>query len=284
MLTMRPARLTRRAILAGMLTAACRRGIRGSSRGRVLSLGPAITETIFAIGGASALAGVSDYCDFPEEARGYPRAGTALQPNLEVIANLRPEVIVGQEAQGSQLSTLERIAPVRALPWLTLPSFVSSVRALGDIVGQRANADALADRVQSGLTSRASASSPRVLVVMTFDPASSAAVWFERRNSLHGAALEAAGGRNAVDEDVHGPPALSLERVIQLDPDLIIPLVNRDPSDEAVREAIASWRRVPVLRAVQRGAVRPVALQGIFSQGPRILALAEALGAVIRSS
>ncbi|HVJ92146.1 MAG TPA: ABC transporter substrate-binding protein [Labilithrix sp.] len=279
------ARLTRRAILAGMLAAACRRGTRGGSRGRVLTLGPAITETIFAIGGASALAGVSDYCDFPEEARGYPRAGTALQPNLEVIANLRPEVIVGQEAQGSQLSTLARIAPVRTLPWLTLASVVSSVRALGDLVGQRANADALADRVQSGLTSRASADSPRVLLVMTFDAASSATVWFERRNSLHGAALEAAGGRNVVDEDVHGPPALSLERVIQLDPDLVIPLVNaQDPSAKAVHDAVASWKRVPVLRAVQRGAVRPVALPGIFSQGPRILALAEALGAIVRSS
>ena len=251
----------------------------------MLTLGPAITETIFAIGGASALAGVSDYCDFPEEARGYPRAGTALQPNLEVIANLRPEVIVGQEAQGSQLSTLARIAPVRTLPWLTLASVVSSVRALGDLVGQRANADALADRVQSGLTSRASADSPRVLLVMTFDAASSATIWFERRNSLHGAALEAAGGRNVVDEDVHGPPALSLERVIQLDPDLVIPLVNaQDPSAKAVHDAVASWKRVPVLRAVQRGAVRPVALPGIFSQGPRILALAEALGAIVRSS
>jgi iron complex transport system substrate-binding protein len=62
----------------------------------VVSLSPALTEKLYDIGLEEALVGVSDYCDYPDEAAGLPKCGTALLPNLERIADLTPHVILAQ--------------------------------------------------------------------------------------------------------------------------------------------------------------------------------------------
>src|SRR5512146_2715162 len=62
---------------------------------RIVSLAPAVTETLFALGEGGAVVGVSQYCDYPPAATHLPKVGTFLTPNVEAIAALRPDVLVG---------------------------------------------------------------------------------------------------------------------------------------------------------------------------------------------
>jgi len=55
---------------------------------RIVSLAPAVTETLFAIGAGGLVVGISDYCNYPPEALGLPRLGTSITPNYEAIARL----------------------------------------------------------------------------------------------------------------------------------------------------------------------------------------------------
>src|SRR6516225_3962135 len=62
---------------------------------RIVSLAPSVTETLFALGAGAEVVGVSQYCDYPPQARRLPRIGTFVTPNIEAIVALRPTLVIG---------------------------------------------------------------------------------------------------------------------------------------------------------------------------------------------
>ncbi|MGH8011975.1 MAG: helical backbone metal receptor, partial [Candidatus Binataceae bacterium] len=69
---------------------------------RIVSLDPAVTETIFALGAGKELVGVSQYTDYPPQAVKLPKVGTFLTPNIEAIVALRPTLIIGPAMSADQ--------------------------------------------------------------------------------------------------------------------------------------------------------------------------------------
>jgi iron complex transport system substrate-binding protein len=246
----------------------------GSGGARLVSLSPAITETVIALGAAEHLVGISEYCELPPS-RVLPRIGTALTPNYEAIVGMRPSLILCDDSVSSKKRELAALARSEFLPWLTLPEVVGSVRRLGEIVGRKPAAEDLAYRLERRLSRLPSSYAPRVLFLISFDPARPGELWFVKRNSLHGSALAAAGGRNAVDRDVAGLPRLGLEELLQLEPDLVI--LMRDPGAKAASgaELVEGFSRVAPLRAVRERRVGSI--DALHSVGPSILKLMSTL-------
>lgn len=248
---------------------------------RIVSLSPALTETLFAIGAGDRVVGVSDYCRYPQGVEKLAKAGTSITPNYEAIVSLAPTLIVTEAAVNSRPQSLERLAPTATLPWLTLNDVVDSTRKLGKLTGQVEAAEALASALSRRLSVEPPNDAPRVLLVLGYQGERLDEVWFIRRNSVHGAALRAAGGRNAVAKDVWGQPRLSLEQVIALDADMVIVLLN--DSDQQTERVARQWQQIEPLTAVRRGKLRVVVAPEAFSNGPRILKLADRLQAAIDS-
>lgn len=247
---------------------------------RIVSITPAITETLFAIGAGPDVVGVSDYCADPPEVARLPRLGTTLTPAYETIARLDPDLILSESNVNVRADELRALGPTCLVPWLTLPQVLDGIRTVGRLTGHGTAADALAERIQTRLARPTPADAPRVLLVLASDTASLHEVWFIRRNSMHGAALAAAGGRNAVEDDVLGLPRLSLQRVIELDPDVILLLVAGKTSDEAATaKLLADWRALTPLTAVERGRIAVVEAPEAYISGPRIVALTDRLQA-----
>ncbi len=246
---------------------------------RIVSITPAITETLFAIGAGPQVVGVSDYCTFPPEATTLPHLGTTLTPAYETIARLDPELILSEDNVNVRATELRGLGPTCLIPWLALDQFVAGIRTVGRVTGHTGSADALADRIRTRLTTPAPAGAPRVLLVLASDTASLHEVWFIRRNSVHGAALAAAGGRNAVDEDVRGLPRLSLQRVLEIDPDVILLLVAGADDAGARARLLDEWRALTPLAAVRRNRIAVVDAPEAYIAGPRILELTDRLQA-----
>jgi ABC-type Fe3+-hydroxamate transport system substrate-binding protein len=238
---------------------------------RIVSLAPAVTETLFAIGAEKQLVGVSDYCETPAEARSRPRLGTSITPNYEAIAGLRPTLIVSEKNVAGRRRELEALAKTEFLPWLSLREIEVSIRRLGQLTGREAKARELSTELVRKLDVGEPAGGPRVLLVLG---EAGEEIWFIRRNSLHGSVLHAAGARNAVAEDVLGPPNLSAERLLELDPDAIVVLVRPDAGRPKLR-AIARFQRFSTLRAVRSGRVGSVEDEAAFSHGPSIVGLVD---------
>src|SRR5436305_9140824 len=119
---------------------------------RIVSLAPNLTETIYALGLQDHLVGDTDFCDFPPEARQKTKVGGAINPSLEAIASLHPDVVLVTK-------NLNRLETVNALESLGIPSYatdphtveaiVDSTERLADLLGAPETGAALAKQMES---------------------------------------------------------------------------------------------------------------------------------------
>lgn len=271
----------RRAVLSflGLGLAGCNKLSGGGDSGqRLVSLAPAVTDTLFAIGAGPNVVAVSDYCDYPPEAQKLPRVGTNLTPNYEAIARLRPTLILGQGDYGSRKAELEALGRTVLLPWLSLGEITHGIEELGRLTDHTDKAGPIARELREKLGVPEPKDALRVLLMIGYDPARLDEIWFIRKNSLHGALLHAAGARNAVSEDVTGMPRISPERLIELDPDAIIVLAR---PEKVKGDFLAGLRKLEPLRAVKTGRIDVLAREEVFVYGPRVLSMLEPLRAMI---
>ena len=248
-----------------------------SGKQRLVSLSPAITETLFAIGAGAELVGVSDYCNYPEEAKKLPRTGTALTPGYEAIVRLKPSLILCEAAFSTPRRELSALGVTKFLPWLSLEDIVASTRLLGALTTHSESAGGLAEELWERLAVAEAPNGPRVLAVLGETSGKLSEIYFIKQNSIHGAALRAAGARNAVARDVPGVPRLSLEELLRLDPDAIIVLVAASQGRLSDSEVVRDYAALEPLTAGKNGRISVLKSDAAFSDGPRILTLAEAL-------
>jgi len=250
-----------------------------------VSLSPAITETLAAIGATDVLVGRSEWCLEPEHVRSLPALGTTLTPNLEGIAGLRPTRILVEHGAHAQTASLRSLAPTEDLPWLTLDEVTTSTLRLGEWADRTEEARALTGRLATALSVDApQAPAPRTLLVLAAQGLDRGEVWYLRRNSLHGAALHAAGARNAVPEDVSGRAVLSIEQLIALDPDVIILLRADTPNAEVEARLLEDWARLTPLSAVRKGQIHVLSHKTLLSVGPGILSFAGKLAGILEGA
>ncbi|HYC22022.1 MAG TPA: helical backbone metal receptor [Candidatus Bathyarchaeia archaeon] len=248
---------------------------------RVVSLVPSVTETVFALGEGARLVGVSTFCDWPPEARSLPRIGSYLEPAIEPIIALRPDVVIGVPTPGNQAA----IARLRALGLTvvivgetTLDDAWASMRTIGDWVDRRPQADALVARVQDELAQvrrRAAAAPPlRVLFVVGHDPlvAAGSGLFIDELITI-------AGGMNVAAKSGGKWPRLSLEAVVEAAPEVIIDgAMGSEESSAAVESYWQPYRSLPAVRA---GRVIARRSDEILRPGPRLGAAARELEEMI---
>lgn len=251
-----------------------------AGKGRLVSLAPAITETLLALDALGQLVAVTNYCVLPSGVT-LPRIGSALTPSFEAIAGLHPSLILCDNSAGSKQRELAALARTEILPWLTLDEVVESVRRLGQLVGQGLAGDALSQHIKIRLSPKPLPDAPRALMLLSYDPARPAELWFIRPNSLHGAALAAAGVRNVINRDVKGLPQLSVEQLIQLDPDMVLIIPPPGATAESKRQMLDAFRALAPLKAVKDDRLGVV--NGTQAVGPSILQFADSLSVLVRS-
>lgn len=236
---------------------------------RVVSLTPAITETVAELGRVDLLVGRSEWCTQPESVRSLPSVGSGLTPELERIAALRPTRILLDASHASQIGELQALAPVEVLPWLTLDEVVGSVNRLGVLLDASSAAETLAAEL-GALDVTPPPDGPEVLLTLGGANLEDGELWYVRPGSLHGQVLHAAGARNAIVQEPSGPPVLSLEALVALDPPAIVVLVAMEADDEVAERAREDLSRLAPLRAVASGRVGVVSGPTMMSTGPSI--------------
>ena len=246
----------------------------------LISLSPAITETVALLGAESRLKGRSDWCNEPASVRALPAFGTSLTPALERIASAHPAGLLIDGSLGNQRDQLEALAPVEVLPWLTVEEVMASTRRIGRLVDRDAAAAQLAERFSPWLRPLP-AEAHAVLLLIGDDGPETGVFWFVKEGSLHGAMLRAAGWRNAVAEPV-ATPSLSAEALLRLDPEAIVVLVAKPDADAAhgrLQEAFATFDG---LRAVRAHRLALLADPNILSTGPSLLSTEAKLSAILQ--
>ena len=191
---------------------------------RLISLAPSITETIYALGLGDRIVGDTTYCDYPPQARLKPHVGALLNPSLEKIVALKPDLVLGT-ADSNRRETadqLERLGiPLYGLSAHSVKDTLSSIEDLGQVLDQDTRARtlvaSLGHRVEVVKGSVANLPRPKVLFVVWYQPLITAGP-----HSFIADAIRIAGGDSISDDLSQDWPRLSLEDALHRDPDIIL--------------------------------------------------------------
>src|SRR5258708_9519867 len=119
---------------------------------RIVSVAPAVTETLFGLGGGPEVVGVSQYCDYPPQVRDLPRVGSFLLTNVEAIIALRPTLVVGLELSSDvrQIRALNSMGyPVLLVSDDSLQQIETSIEKVGARINRQDQAHRLVAQIQS---------------------------------------------------------------------------------------------------------------------------------------
>jgi len=248
---------------------------------RVVSLSPSTTETVWALGALAKLVGRSRYCDYPPEVKALPEVGGYVDPNLEAILALRPDLVVGARGPAGRrvFDTLGEKGIATYFPSTeTVDDVLAMIRGLGERIGLREEGERVASRVDARLADIAKKNAPlahpRVLLLFGVQPIVAAGP-----KSFGDEILARAGAINVVTAgDTY--PTLDIEAVAGLDPDVIVDAaVAEEHGAQRITKTAGGWSRV---RAVQRDRVVAIADEVVLRPGPRIADGVEILSRAIR--
>jgi iron complex transport system substrate-binding protein len=226
---------------------------------RVVTVAPSLTESMVALGVADRLVGVSRFDDAKEVAQ-LPRVGGFSDPSVEAVLALKPDLVVVQMAPGNQkpIETLARLGvPVLALPLTTVAQVEESLTALGQVLGRvdaaaRLVADIEAARARVRATAVKRGTRPRVMFVYGFKPLVVAGP-----GSFAHELLTDCGGVNVAEQAPSAYPLYSLERAVQLTPEVVIDAADVPDGRDEVRAlgplGNARWVQLPTLDLLHPG-------------------------------
>jgi iron complex transport system substrate-binding protein len=219
---------------------------------RIISLAPNLTETIYALEAQELLVGDTDYCDYPPEAQGKPKVGGAVNPNLERLVALKPDLVLVTTALNRRetVAALERLGiPTYATDPRSVETILTSIEHIADVIGERERGETLVAKLRERLAEvsrRLENRAPkRVLFIVWTDPLISIG-----RDTFLADALKRAGARSIV-ESAQDWPQVSLEEVVRLQPDfLVLASAHGEESEtnfKSLRE-LPGWRSLKAVR------------------------------------
>ena len=237
---------------------------------RIVSLIPAATEILFAIGAGDRLVGRTRWGVHPPAARVVPDVGDGIRPALELIVARRPDLVIlvsGVDNAGVADRLRDLQIPALALRHNTLEDLDRNILALGEAAGCGASARRVRDRIRDDLGRLAEATGPLDRPAVYYD------VWEAPPITIGGGSyldslLDAAGGSNIFRDLTEPSPQVSLEAIVARSPHVLLFPVSRSEARE---------RRAPVdrpgwsaVRAVADGQVHRTDGDLAHRLGPRI--------------
>lgn len=255
--------------LAGLLTlaavAACARGERtAAQRGvaitddagrrvtlaaparRIVSLSPAITELLFALGAGDRVVGRTTWCDYPPAAEAVPNVGDGLNPNVEAVAARHPDLVVLYPSQVNETAArqLERLGIAAVVVRQDrLQDVARAARLLGFLTGREAAGDSIAGVISRGMAAPAAPLGTRLAVV----------VWDNPPMVIGGGSyldeLATLAGAENVFRDVRSASAtVALETIATRDPDVIVLLRDTASSEPPRIARRPEWQAIRAVR------------------------------------
>ena len=247
---------------------------------RLVSLAPNLTELVFAAGAGDTLVGVSAYSDYPPGAGDLPVVGDAFAVDQEQLALLRPDALLAWES-GMPEHVIDKLRQagyrVEMIRTRSLEDVALALRRIGELTGHNRDADVAADAFLAGLLAlrqKYSSAAP----ISVFYQVYQRPLYTINGEHYVSELIQLCGGRNIFADLDALAPAISVEAVIEHDPEVM--LASTDAGDDA----FAEWRRWPSLSAVKSGNQFMMPADSIGRGTPRLLVAGEVLCKALQSA
>jgi cobalamin transport system substrate-binding protein len=241
---------------------------------KIVSLAPSNTEILFALGLGDKIVGDTDYCDYPPEAKEKTHIGGYWTPDIETIVSLTPDLVVAQALHEAEvIPQLEKYGiTCVVLEPKTIDQVLDAVTLVGEITGKTKEAATLTKEMQmridkvTGKTKGLQESQrPKVFYLTWHDPLITVG-----HDNLGEDLIVKAGGVN-IFHDLEGSPTVSLEDVIQADPDVIIAGIGMGTGEDLPMNFVQDETRLAGTSARQNNRIYSVSIDLTGRPGPRIV-------------
>ena len=240
---------------------------------RIVSLGPNITEILFALGLGDKVVAVSDNCNYPTEAAGKQKVGTFWQPDTESILATRADLILTLcfAQQKEVADSLERLGyNVLLLKIESKDELIEAIGKIAEVTGTREQGRKLVDGLNEKFgqieAKYKSAEKVKVLWVIQAEP-----LRVVGRGTFINGLIAAAGGENAIGETIYQYPPISTEELLKCGADVIIQsAMGSENIDRQREQAEKFWKQYPNLPAVKNNRIYVIESDTILRLGPRL--------------
>lgn len=230
---------------------------------RIVSLSPAVTEIVFALGCENLLVGRTDFCKYPDEAQQIESIGGISNINIEKILALKPDLVIsGSMVPKKAAEHLDAMGVPLAcvIEKAQYEGIYENIQRIGTLINRRHNADSLVDLLKNellGINADTLAKRPSLYYVVGFGAAGN---FTAGGNTFINEIIEMAGAEN-IAKDIKGWN-YSLEALMQANPEYI--LIRQEDAEAFVKTAPYSD-----LTAVKNGNIIPIESGLIDLQVPR---------------
>jgi len=241
---------------------------------RIVSMAPSITEVIFALGLGDRVVGVSAFCDYPPEAAKKPKIGGVVNPNMEAVVALNPDLVLAlpNATQESMFRSLRQLG-IRVLTLRndTLEDFFTTIRAIGEVTSTQPAADEMSERLRakfSDISDRVALGPRRkVMFIVGVDP-----LFVAGRDTFIDELITIAGGTNIAADSISKYPQLGIEEVVSRAPEVILyTSLNFELTPKQEAEAKRLWSAYPSIPAVKNGRIHGLVADYVTLPGPRLV-------------
>ncbi len=248
-----------------------------SAQMRIVSLSPALTDTISALGAADKLVGISQYCSAPRESN-LPRLGGVQDLPLEALIRLKPNVVVTADSKHGPAEKLKKAGlQVEIFSEGRLSQILEGFEQMGRLIGRQEQGQRLRHQIQKKLTSlqpKIKSANNKTLMIFSTQGEPVRQAWVVGPGGWLGDLMLQMGLDNVL---VSGPSyaQLSAESILILKPDLIIEL-NPHQVDRST-PIINRWKNFVSIPAVKNNRLYRLSGEALLRPGPRLIELAQAL-------
>lgn len=236
---------------------------------RIITLAPHAAESLFAAGAGDKLVGTVDYSDYPPEAKKLPRVGGYSRIDLEAVAALKPDLVIAWES-GNNMTQVDKLRALGLTVYVSQPNTIQNIanqlEKIGQLAGTEATANAAAERFRKRLETirEANAGKPKVRVFYQ--------IWKSPLMTVGGPqiisdAIKICGGENVFGQLKQMAPNVTVESVLEADPEAIIATGMGDARPEWLHD----WDKWTRMTAVKRNNLFHINPDIMQRHTPRIL-------------
>ena len=242
---------------------------------RIVSVVPAVTEMLFALGAGDRVVGVGSFDKFPPEVEKLPRVGALLDPDLERILSLSPDLVVVYGSQSDFRQQLERArVPMFVYSHAELSDVATTLTDLGTRIGAAAQARQLVQEMERRIAAvRASVAGkprPRTLIVFGRESLSLRGIYASGGYGFVHDMVTAAGGDNVFAELKQQSVQATSELILARRPDVILELRAEPLAPDLETKERAVWNTLASVPAVRSGRVHIITDRRTVVPGPRV--------------
>ncbi len=247
--------------------------VAGEPPERIVSLAPSITEVVYALGLEDRLVGVTTYCDYPEEAKKKPKVGGMVNPSIEAVITLKPDIVI-MTTDGNPKEFEDRLRSINVKTYVFRARRISElpqgIREMGMVLGVKERAEIVAGEIEGkinrfrvmGQGAEGRGQRKRVLFIVWPEPLIVAGP-----GTAMDDVVTLLSAQNIASKAKVPYPKYSIEEIIHQDPDIIFigkgNMNMKDVSDGLLR-------KISMVTAVKRGAVFYMS-DRLHRLGPRIV-------------